>query len=88
MINSKLISQKILDHLNGRLSQDELVHWAEDALVQITESDTDFPNEDLMLNALAYIGAGDSLGFPLSWEVLSGFLEAMGTKVRVIAEAV
>ncbi len=88
MITQSIITQKILDHLNGKLSQDELVHWAENALMEITESDSDFPNEDLMLDTLAYIGAGDSPSFPLSWEVLSGLLEAMGTKVRVIAEAV
>ena len=34
-----------------------------------------------------YIGAGDTPGFPLTWEVLSGFLDTLGMKVRVIAEA-
>lgn len=78
----------ILDHLNGKISQDELVDWAENAFVELTESNTDLPDEEMLLNTLAYIAAGNSQGFPLSWTVLSGFLENMGTKVRVIAEAV
>ncbi|MCA0458980.1 MAG: hypothetical protein LCI00_33835 [Chloroflexi bacterium] len=88
MISQTIISQKILDHLNGKLSQEELVTWAENAFVELTESDTDIANEEMLLDTLAYIGAGDSPGFSLSWVVLSGFLERMGTKVRVIAEAV
>ena len=88
MISQSLISQKILDHLNSKLSQDELVQWAENALVEVTESNSDLVNEEMLLDILAYIGAGDSPGFPLSWTVLSGFLESMGTKVRVIAEVV
>lgn len=87
-MSKQTISQKILDHLNGKLSQEELVMWAENTFIDLTESDTDASNEETLLDTLAYIGAGDSPGFPLSWVVLSGFLERMGTKVRVIAEAV
>lgn len=88
MITQTLVSQKILDHLNGKLSQDELVTWAENAFVELTESNLEVDNEQVLLDALGYIGAGDSPGFPLSWAVLSSFLEAMGTKVRVIASAI
>jgi hypothetical protein len=87
MITQKIVSQKILDHLNGHLTETELVHWAENAFVTLTESDDDIPNEKAIMDALMYIGAGDTPGFPLTWEVLSGFLEAMGMKVQVIAEA-
>lgn len=87
MVTQEILIQKILNHLNGHLSQSDLVHWAETAFVELTESNTDVPNEEILLNALTYIGAGDNPGFPLTWEVLSGFLEELGTKVRVIAEA-
>lgn len=88
MITQTSISQKILDHLNGKISQEDLVAWAENAFVELSESNIDVDNEPAMLDVLGYIGAGDSPGFPLSWTVLSGFLGAMGTKIRVIAEAV
>ena len=88
MISQSLITLKILDHLNGKLTQEDLVAWAENAFVELTESDVEVDNEQVLLDILGYIGAGDSPGFPLSWEVLSGFLGTMGTKVRVIAEVV
>ena len=37
MITQDIVIQKILDHLNGHLSEAELVHWAEDAFVTLTE---------------------------------------------------
>ena len=36
------------------------------------------------MNVLAYIGAGDAPGFPLSWSALSRLLEQFGVKVRVV----
>jgi hypothetical protein len=81
------VIKKILAHLNGDMSEKALVHWAEDALVSLSESDSDTPNEAVLMEILGYIGAGYSPGFPLTWEVLSGFLEQLGTKVRVIPEA-
>jgi hypothetical protein len=88
MITQKLVAQKILAHLNGELTETELVHWAEDAFMILSESDEDVPNENVILDVLAYIGAGDTPGFPLTWSVLSEFLEQLGTKVHVIAEAI
>jgi len=88
VITQEKVVEKILAHLNGELTEAELVDWAENAFVELTESDVDTPHEDALMDALMYIGAGDTPGFPLTWEVLSGYLEQLGTKVRVIAEAV
>jgi hypothetical protein len=85
MITQETVVEKILAHLNGDLTELELVHWAEDALFELTESDQDVPNEDPIIDILAYLGAGDTPGFPLSWSVLSGFLGQFGVKVRVVA---
>ena len=87
MITQELVVSKILAHLNGELAEIELVHWAEDALVAVVESDEDIPNEEAIIDALMYIGAGDAPGFPLSWSVLSEFLARFGARVRVVAEA-
>lgn len=87
MVTQETVIQKILAHLNGELSETELVHWAEDAVVELTESDAEIPNEQAVLDILMAVGAGDSPGFPLTWETLSGFLEQLGVRVRVIAEA-
>ncbi len=80
------VVKQILAHLNGALTETELVRWAEDTFVMLTESETDVPDENMLLDILGYIGAGDTPGFPLTWMTLSDFLEQLGVKVRVIAE--
>jgi hypothetical protein len=87
MITQELVVEQIMAHLNGKITESELVHWAEDALFELTESDADVPNEDAVIDVLTYLGAGDTPGFPLSWSVLSEFLKQLGVKVRVVAEA-
>jgi hypothetical protein len=59
-----------------------LVRWAEAKLIQISESDEAIDNETLLLDILGYIGAGDTPDFPLTWEVLSGFLNRLGVWVH------
>jgi hypothetical protein len=86
MITQTLVAEKILAHLKGELTEAELVHWAEDAFVLVSESD-DVPNEQVILDALAYIGAGDTSGFPLTWSVLADFLDRLGMEVEVIARS-
>ena len=87
MITQEVVAQKILDYLNGELDLTTLVHWSEDTLFALSESDEDVPNEQALMRVLGYLGAGDSADFPLTWEMLSQFLEQLGTKVRVIGEA-
>jgi hypothetical protein len=87
MITRETVAGIIVSHLNGTMTEAELVRWAEDAFVSLSESESDTQNEDMLLDILGYIGAGDAPGFPLSWSVLSGFLEQLGVKVRVITEA-
>lgn len=86
MVTQAAVVEKILDYLNGRVDRLTLVHWAEDALFTLSESDQDVPNEKTLMHVLGYIGAGDSEGFPLTWDVLSSFLEQLGVRVRVVSE--
>lgn len=81
-----IVAQKILAYLNGGITESELVRWAEDAFVQLSEVDADIPHESALLNILGYIGAGDTPRFPLTWSTLADFLDQLGVKVRVIAE--
>jgi hypothetical protein len=78
-------SAKNLAHLRGELTESELVRWAEDAFVTFSESDQDVPNEQTIMDVLAYTGAGDTLGFPLTWSVLADFLDRLGMEVEVVA---
>jgi hypothetical protein len=72
-----------LDHyLNHQMNLSQLVDWAETALVEpnIPQSE----DVDLIMDTLAYIGAADSRGFPLTWDILSDLIERLGGQVRVV----
>lgn len=84
MITQETVVEKILAHLNGEMSETELVHWAEDTLVKFTEQDEEVPNEQAILDVLMYMGAGDTPGFPLTWEVIKEFLERLGRPVQKV----
>lgn len=77
----------LLAHLNGQLTEAELIAWAEGFFVELSERDDEFELESTLLDVLGYIGAGDTPGFPLSFGVLSGFLDQLGVRIRVVAEA-
>jgi hypothetical protein len=85
MLARQMVLEQLDAYLNGRLSLEQLVDWAEKALIE-----PDIPvNEDadLLMDVVAYLGAADSRAFPLTWEVLTGFLERLGGSVRVIVDA-
>ena len=86
MITQEHVAQKIVAFLNGEITESELVRWAEDAFAELSETDADIPNEAALLDILGFIGAGDTPGFPLTWSTLTGFLDQLGVKVRVVAQ--
>ncbi len=86
MITEAVVAEKILAFMNGQITETTLIHWAEDAFVQLSETDSDIVNEETLLDVLGYLGAGDMAGFPLTWSALSDFLDRLGVKIRVIAE--
>ncbi len=88
MITQDMVIDKILAHLNGQFAERDLVQWAEQALFDLTESNGEIQNEAAIMDALMYLGAGDSPGFPLTWEVLSGFLQQLGMQAHVSLEPV
>jgi hypothetical protein len=82
MITRHSVAQKILSYLNGELTLAELVDWSENTFID----DTLEPDEDIeMLNdILAYLAAGDSAGFPLTWEIIRDWLERLGHPVQTV----
>jgi hypothetical protein len=80
--------QSILDKLNGYLNHEItltiLVNWAETALIEPEIPDSE--DADLLMDVLMYLGAADTRGFPLTWEVLSNFVERLGGHMRVSVE--
>ncbi len=84
MPTHRIILEKLNAYLNHQITLAELVDWAETALIEpdIPESE----DVDLVMDVLMYLGAADSRGFPLTWEILSDFMTRLGGNVRVIVE--
>ena len=87
MFSREAVVDKVLAYLNGELALTDLVHWAEDSMVLLIESDRDLPDEASLIHILGYIAAGDTSAFPLTWEVLTSFLQELDTKVRIVVRA-
>lgn len=80
----QIILDQLDAYLNHQMTLASLVDWAEKALVE-----PEFPADedvDLLMDVLMYLGAADSRGFPLTWEVLSDFVTRLGGRARVVVE--
>ncbi len=80
MLTRQDVINKLLDYLNHRITLATLVDWAETVLI-----DTDIAEADtvLLMDVLTYVGAADTPDFPLTWDILSKFLDRLGAPVRV-----
>lgn len=77
MITKKMIVVKLVEYMNGRLPQEDLVRWAE---TLIGDESID---ERTTFEVLAYLGAADANGFPLGWSQCHDLLRQLGAQVRV-----
>lgn len=84
MTTRQLMLDQLNAYLNHELTLAQLVDWAENTLIEpdIPESE----DADLLMDILMYLGAADSRGFPLTWEILSDFLTRLGSHARVILQ--
>jgi hypothetical protein len=71
--------------LNGRVSLADLVDWAETTLIDPNIPETE--DADTVMDVLAYLGAADTRGFPLTWNMLNSFIEQLGGHVTVEVQA-
>jgi hypothetical protein len=84
MITQEILADQIIAYLNGKLSLDDLVTWAEDAVVTFTESEQRPPNADIVWDTLLVLGAADTPGFPLTWDAIREMLEHSGRPVQFV----
>jgi hypothetical protein len=68
---------QISAYLEGRITLEELVNWAEDLTLEGFEAD---PVETEIIYRL---GVADAENFELSWEELAHMLNQLGYKVRL-----
>jgi hypothetical protein len=84
MITRQALLDKLNAYLNHQLTLAQLVDWAETTLIEPEFPDNE--NVDALMDILMYLGAADTKGFPLTWEILSEFVEQLGGNIRVSVE--
>jgi len=84
MLTRHEVLNRLIAYLNHELTLSELVGWAENALIEPDIPDSE--DADLLMDVLTYLGAADTRGFPLTWDILTDFVERLGGNVRVVVE--
>jgi hypothetical protein len=79
MINKQETAQKIINYLHHNTQLEELVDWAENAVME-----EDFENETLR-NIVAEIGVANTKPFGLQWEDFENIMQQLGYKLKVEA---
>ena len=83
-ITRQTVADKITDYLHGKLSQAELVDWAERAMM---DADFDQADMDLLSDIVGRLGLADVAEFGLRWQDCEEFLCRLGYKAKVIVSA-
>ena len=85
MITKKVIANKLLAHLQHRVSLADVVAWAEQTLL-----DTDYKDDSAhtIRNILAQLGTADVKAFGLEWRDCESIMEKLGFKLEVNAREV
>ena len=83
-ITRQVVADKITDYLHGKVSQAELVDWAERAIM-----DADFAqaHADLLADIVGRLGLADVAEFGLRWQDCEEFLRRLGYRAKVIVSS-
>jgi hypothetical protein len=80
VITKEIIRDQLLAYLNRRVTLNQLVDWAENALC---EDELDLQNPDLLRDIIARLGLADVREFGLSWDDCYEFLGRLGYQAQV-----
>ena len=83
-ITRQTVADKITDYLQGKLSQAELVDWAERAIM---DADFDEADGDLLIDIVGRLGLADVAEFGLRWQDCEEFLRRLGYRAKVIVSS-
>lgn len=80
LISKQVVASKIAAYLHHEITLEQLVGWAEDAIM-----DGDFDNREVetLRWVLARLGVADVRAFGLTWEDCEELLAKLGYSVRV-----
>ena len=83
-ITRQLVAEKIADYLYGKVTQAELVDWAERAMM---DADFDDAGADLLTDVVGRLGLADVAEFGLRWQDCEEFLRRLGYRAKVIVSS-
>ena len=83
-VTRQAVAKKITDHLQGRMSQADLVEWAERAMLTSEFEECD---SELLANIVGRLGLADVAEFGLRWEDCENFLRQLGYRAHVEVQA-
>jgi hypothetical protein len=80
IVDRQQVAQKLIDYLQDQLTLDELVDWAELAMM-----DAEFKERDMLLlrDIVSRLGLADVRAFGLTWEDCQNFLSRLGYRIHV-----
>lgn len=74
------VASKLRDYLHHRITQEELVDWAEEVMMESEFDQSDF---EALRNIVSRLGLADVKAFGLTWEDCETYLLRLGYSVRV-----
>lgn len=80
MITRQDVASRLTDNLHHRLSLEELVRWAEDAMM---EGELDEQDVDVLRSVVGRLGLADVREFGLTWEDCEELLSRLGYHVHI-----
>ena len=85
LVTREVLLAKLRSFIRHETTLPELVDWAENYFV---DGELDLEEDvELISDVLMYLAAADSRGFPLTWDILTEFVEKLGGTMPVIVEA-
>ena len=80
MITRHTVAKKLTDYLHHRLTLEEIINWAHDAMMACEFDDADM---ETIRDIVSRLGLADVKAFGLTWEDCETFLLRLGYQVRV-----
>ena len=79
-VTRQTVADKIADYLNGKVSQAELVDWAECAMMDVDFEEAD---TEILSDIVGRLGLADVAEFGLRWRDCEEFLRRLGYRATV-----
>jgi hypothetical protein len=79
-ITRQIVADKITDYLQGKVSQAELVDWAERAMMDANFNEADI---EVLSDIIGRLGLADVAEFGLRWQDCEEFLRRLGYRATV-----